>query len=168
MKSKDIFELLDEFLSLGWYWDRKRELEKNLKDLQLYPGVWLRKYKGNWTIEYLPVGSRMEIPSPWPAIWSEFCVWGGSRVMDWSEEVDIEEIKDNKLLYFCYTFFKLVTYIEQELCNASPEFGNMWEEEMEKLCEIGTKDFREWIEQEHNLKLQPWEIDNFENGKKEI
>lgn len=168
MKSKNILELFDEFLYLSWGRDKKKEQAEPLRDVELYSYVFLRKYKGDWMIEYLPVGTRLKIPAPWSSMWSEFFVWGGSQVQDWINSVREEEIKKSGLLYFCYTMFKILSYIEGEIYRVISDFETKWEEEITTIINLGTGEFRTWCKEEHNIILDPWIIENYEDGEKEI
>lgn len=162
MKNKEFEELWSEFLSLGWEGnDPKSTWNTSLVDLQLFPKIFLRRWEGAWIIQFLPFATKLIIPAPWPLMWSEFNTWsGGSMVELLKSKLPIK----SKVEYFGRIWFGIVSHIERKLCG-SPEFEKIWEEELGKILTLGTRDFRTWMKEEHNIKLEPWIYENLEERK---
>lgn len=166
MESKNILNLFDEFLSLSW---KEENGKDELKDSQIFPKIFVREYKGAWTVQLLPIGTKIIFPSPWPEMWSQFHVWGGSRVMNWWEEVKRERKILTNNQTFGINFFFLSSLMDSRYWeNSRNQFEEMWEEKINSLFKIGTLGWRSWIKEEHGIELKPWILENFENESKEI
>lgn len=156
MKGKGIIQLWGEFIDLGW---SRGEDNRDLKDLELFPKVFLRKWKGSWSIHYLPIGSILTIPAPWPSIWSEFYGWlGGKERLSTGVDPSVLEI-------FAKEMVNLVSQIDKDLC-----VGYKYEDfdaSLDKCIMIGTNPWGMVCKDYWGIKLPRWTILDI-NGTKEI
>lgn len=160
MKSKRIIQLWGEFIDLGWskkLWSDKRDL----KDLELFPKVFLRKWQGSWTIHYLPIGTVLTIPSPWPSIWSEFVTWLGDENY-WSS---IKEKNSSILDLFAQKMIYITSQIDRDLCIGYKY--EEFEEALDTLIGIGTKDWADICKEKWEIRFPMWTILDI-NGIKEV
>lgn len=157
MKSKGIIQLWGEFVDLvGW---SRGEDKRDLKDLELFPKVFLRKWRGDWSIHYLPIGSVLIIPSPWPSIWSEFVGWLGGR--EWWNTGE----KLSKLDIFAKEMINIVSKIDRDLC-----VGYKYEDfdaSLDKCIMIGTSHWSTICKEYWDIKFPKWTLLDI-NGTKEI
>lgn len=158
MKSKGIIQLWGEFIDLS-YGGKPRIDYRDLKDLELYPKVFLRKWKGEWTIHYLPIGTVLNIPAPWPSIWYEFVEWLSGR------EYTTDVLSSTVVERFAENMINVTLQIHRSLSvNYKYEDFEAW---MDELVRIGTKPWRQIFLELWNIKLPSWTILDI-NGRKEI
>lgn len=146
---RNFCDIWDEFICLGY--ERRNIQSDRVEDLEIYPKIYLRKYKGIWKVYYLPISTILEIPAPWSSMWSEFCVWGGelvSIVQNLLPRTGIEK--------FGKYMTQWISNIEKGLCGSYKEL--VFEETLTTLLETGTYGFRKWMEEEYKIKLDPWKI----------
>lgn len=159
MKSKGIIQLWGEFIDLGWskkLWSDKRDL----KDLELFPKVFLRKWQGAWTIHYLPIGTVLTIPPPWPSIWSEFVTWLGGDYYRSTEENNLSVLDR-----FAQQMIYITSQIDRNLC-----VGYKYEEfeaALDTLIGIGTGEWSRICKEKWELRFPMWTILDI-NGTKEV
>ena len=161
MEEKSFKDLWSEFIILGWSGKENlgEEKRKFLEDIEINPQVYLRKWDNTWNIYYLPIATSLKIPAPWPSIWREFVVWGGAGMY----ELLIKTEPLDNINRFGIRMTQLVTHIERSLCGTSKDW--FFDSLLPSVISIGTKDFREWVteETEAKLNLKPWILRSSDN-----
>lgn len=128
-----MLNIFDSYMYLGY---TKGLRPKGLKDFTLGGLTILRITESSWTIHYLKDGSRLEIPWPWIDLFEGLNVHSGDQVLHQKPEGKLEE------------FIFLMTSL----------IGSGYEilEILEKVCQIGTGEFREYVRNKHNIHLDPF------------
>lgn len=109
---------------------------RGLKDYTLGGLTILRTTETSWTIHYLKDGSRLEIPWPWIDLFEGLNIHSGDQILYQKPEGRLEE------------FIFLMTSL---LTPGSEILGLL-----EKICTIGTGEFRKYIKEKHGIHLDPF------------
>lgn len=160
MEGKGFIELWDEFISLQWDgYSPNSSWNSRLEDIELFPLTYIRRWEGRWILHILPISTKLIIPAPWPQMWSEFNTWGGAALREL-----LSRPPNNLVEEFGLRMFGIVSHIERKMCG-SEEFWEIWEKELRNLLLLGTKVFRKWMEEQYEIKLEPWIYENIEDRK---
>lgn len=138
-----IEDIFTEFMNL--YYTSSGSKSKTLKDIPLKPGIIVRVTENNYTIHYLTNGNYIRIPWEYVDLFSSLNTYAGDRIL-------------NDRMEECTAVNKLIRHFIILLKYLSVGNGDLFLYTLAEICEIGTKDFRDWYNIKFNKKLNPIEI----------
>jgi hypothetical protein len=138
-----IENIFTEFMNL--YYTSTGNRPKELKDIPIKPGIIVRVTDNDYTIHYLTNGNYIRIPWEYIDLFSSLNTYAGDRILhDRMEECT----PANK---FIKHFVLLTKYLS--LGN-----GDLFLYTLAEICDLGTKDFRDWYNIKFNKNLNPIEF----------
>lgn len=143
MKPKDVFT---EFITLGYYPGKR---PTKTKDLGLQDYVIVRTGKEGWYVLSFLTGVSIYIPWLWTDLFESLNTWGGHNILK------CEELHDN-IDYIIYDFLRLTICLST--VDRSGFLGILG-----RICNKGTKDFRDWFKFEFDTQLRPLEFNSLDN-----
>lgn len=147
---KDIFS---DFYRLS-YKDSPSTFTQGFNDYFISTYIILRKCESGDYIYYLTTGSSIYIPIDWINIFSALEVYDGNRILK-----GYYQNSDDKISELCYLMTNLIYLINSLVVKKT---GNDILNTLEKICVIGTGDFRNWVVKEFNLILPQFEYRSLE------
>ena len=147
-------QILYEYLSLNYSSLNLKSPTDKLKDLYLGPYILLRDYGSETTINYLYCSDKIIIPNEYFRMFVSFDIIEGNRLGHLIKS-ETEEI--NEYDKFIKEFVIFVRFIQNKLAYSS---GPESLEKLLDICEIGTKDIREFLKEYLDIELPPWSFEN--------
>lgn len=128
-----MLNIFDSYMCLGY---TKGIEPKGIKDITIGGLIILRITGLSWTIHYLRDGSRLEIPWAWIDLFEGLGVHSGEQILYQEPKGKLEE--------FIYLMTSLVCPNAKVL------------EVLEKVCVIGTREFRDYVKENYDIHLDPF------------
>lgn len=142
----EIKTLFNEFISLSETWNNC--INPRQEDIPVTDFTIVRYSEESITIHFLYNGSSLVFPRVWGNIFSSFNVYLGDRIDYINTDLNSLDIVDKTILILT----KIFIVLDKKLNNTQGvDLLNL----LGELCDLRTDIFSEWIEKEHNLRLNP-------------
>lgn len=152
MKDEDYFkDIFKDFYEL-YYKETGPSIREDLRDYRLSPSdyIILRRQAGGDYIYMLCSGTSIYIPFLWVDIFSSLNTYDGDKVLKGIGMWTIDD-KVSGVIFLMTHLIHLVDAL------GSRNFGGDVIDTFNKICQIGTKEFRDWVKEGFGIDLPPLE-----------
>lgn len=127
---------------------------KGISDMKIKEGIIARKTENGVKVLYLTNGNSLFVPKEWIDLFSQLNAHSGEKILY------VNSLPENdKIGTLIYLFLRLVMFIDAEK-------GEKILSILSDICELGTQEFRNKLEEEYEVSLRPLEFRSLDTNLK--